>query len=155
MIFGRRDYRFYDSLSRLLQADYNNGATIYNYGYDVAGNMVNYDGVNRTYNAANQMVNDGTNTLVYDNNGNLTSNGTDTYTWDRANRLLSVGNHNYVYDGLGNRVQQTVNTVVTDYLNDLQPGLTKLLKQTTGSNVGQFVHAPRGIHAVDDGINWN
>ncbi|GAB5490904.1 MAG: hypothetical protein Phog2KO_11190 [Phototrophicaceae bacterium] len=35
----------YDSLSRLIEADYNDGATVYNYGYDVAGNMVNYDGL--------------------------------------------------------------------------------------------------------------
>ncbi|MGJ3237281.1 MAG: RHS repeat-associated core domain-containing protein [Anaerolineae bacterium] len=44
---------------------------------------------------------------------------------------------------------------MTDYLNDLQPGLTKLLKQDDGTNVEQFVHAPRGIHAVDDGTDWN
>ncbi|GAB5426354.1 MAG: hypothetical protein Crog4KO_35010 [Crocinitomicaceae bacterium] len=145
----------YDSLSRLIEADYNNGATVYNYGYDVAGNMVDCDGVTRTYNAANQMTNDGTNTLVYDNNGNLRTVGSDTYTWDRANRLSSVGNHSYVYDGLGNRVQQTVSSVVTYYLNDLQPGLTKLLKQDDDTNVEHFVHAPRGIHAVDDGTDWN
>ncbi|MGJ3237280.1 MAG: hypothetical protein ACFE0Q_01095 [Anaerolineae bacterium] len=86
----------YDSLSRLLQADYHFGDTVYNYGYDVAGNLVNYDGVTRTYNAANQMTNDGTNTLTYDNNGNLRTVGSYIYTRDRANRLLSVGNHSYV-----------------------------------------------------------
>ncbi|GAB5492599.1 MAG: hypothetical protein Phog2KO_28140 [Phototrophicaceae bacterium] len=144
----------YDGLSRLIEADYNNGTNVYNYGYDVAGNLVDYDGVTRTYNAANQMVNDGTNTLSYDNNGNLRTVGSDTYTWDRVNRLLSVGNHSYVYDGLSNRVQQTVSSVVTDYLNDVQLGLTKLLKQDDGTNVEHFVHAPRGIHAVDDGTDW-
>ncbi|GAB5426352.1 MAG: hypothetical protein Crog4KO_34990 [Crocinitomicaceae bacterium] len=148
-------HRFYDDLSRLIEADYNNGATVYNYGYDVAGNMVDYDGVTRTYNAANQMTNDGTNNLTYDNNGNLKNDGTNSYTWDRANRLSSVGNHEYVYDGLGARIQQTVSSVVTDYLNDLQPGLTKLLKQTTGASVDRFVHGVRGIHAVDDGTDWN
>jgi len=157
LIFGRGDYRFYDSISRLIEADYNKGTTIYSYGYDPSGNLVNFDGVTRTYNAANQMTNDGTNTLTYDNNGNLTGNGTDTYTWDRANRLLSVGNHSYAYDGLSNRIQQTVSSVVTDYLNDVQPGLTKLLKQDDGTNVEHFVHAVRGIHAVDVnyGTDWN
>ena len=145
----------YDSLSRLIEADYNNGGSVLNYGYDVAGNLIDLDGTTRVFNEANQMTNDGTNTLTYDNNGNLRTVGSDTYTWDRANRLLSVGNHSYIYDGLGNRVQQTVSSVVTDYLNDLQPGLTKLLKQTTGANVEHFVHAPRGIHAVDDGTDWN
>ncbi|MGJ3238863.1 MAG: hypothetical protein ACFE0Q_09175 [Anaerolineae bacterium] len=51
-------HRFYDSLSRLNQADYNLGDTVYNYGYDVTGNLVDYDGVTRTYNATNQMTND-------------------------------------------------------------------------------------------------
>jgi RHS repeat-associated protein len=44
---------------------------------------------------------------------------------------------------------------VTDYLNDVQPGLVKLLRQDDGSNVEHFVHAPRGIHAVDDSTDWN
>src|SRR5690606_4937217 len=47
-----------------------------------------------------------------------------------------------------------VSSVVTDYLNDVQPGLVKLLRQDDGSNVDHFVHAPRGIHAVDDGTDW-
>lgn len=145
----------YDMLSRLLQADYDNGATVYNYGYDEAGNMVNMNGTTRTYNAANQMTNDGTNTLVYDNNGNLTSDGTNSYTWDRANRMLSVGSTSYKYDGAGNRIQQTVSSVVSDYLNDIQPGLTKLLSEDDGTNVNRFVHGLRGIHAVDDGTDWN
>lgn len=48
-----------------------------------------------------------------------------------------------------------VSSIVTDYLNDLQPGLTKLLKQDDGTNVEHFVHAQRGIHAVDDGTDLN
>ena len=53
------DHRFYDALSRLLEADYNYGDTVYTYGYDAAGNLVNMEGTTRTYNAANQMTNDG------------------------------------------------------------------------------------------------
>ncbi|MEO1286385.1 MAG: RHS repeat-associated core domain-containing protein, partial [Chloroflexota bacterium] len=146
----------YDALSRLIEADYNGSSTVYNYGYDLAGNMVNYDGVNRTYNAANQLTGDGTNTYEYDENGNLwKTNSVVSHTWDRANRLVDSDNHSYVYDGLGNRVQQTVSSVVTDYLNDVQPGLTKLLKQDDGTNTEQFVHGVRGIHAVDNGTDWN
>src|SRR5690606_13261153 len=141
----------YDSLSRLIQADYNNGANVYNYGYDVAGNLVNYDGVTRTYNAANQMTNDGTNTLSYDNNGNLTDDGI-AYTWDRANRLKVHNGHNYTYDGLGNRVQEIVADglpKIYDYLNDVAGGLTNLLAETHNSDVTRYVHAPSGIHAME------
>ncbi|MEO1644400.1 MAG: RHS repeat-associated core domain-containing protein [Chloroflexota bacterium] len=143
-------------MSRLLEADYNEGSTVYTYGFDTAGNLVNKNGTTRTYNAANQMVNDGTNTLTYDPNGNLTNDGGDAYTWDRANRMLSVGTTSYAYDGASKRIQQTVGSVVTDYLNDTQPGLTKLLVQTTGSDTERFVHARRGIHGSEDNAgNWH
>ena len=143
------DYE-YDAVSRLLQADYDSGTTIYNYGYDLSGNLVNNNGVTRTYNAGNQLVNDGTNTLTYDDNGNLTSDGMNVHSWDRANRLIGVGNTSYKYDGIGNRIQQTVSSIVTDYLNDIQPGLTQLLTATTGANTERFVHGLRGIHASED-----
>ncbi len=64
-----------------------------------------------------------------DANGNLLADGVTTYTWDRADRLLSAGGASYAYDGLGNRVRQTVGTVVSQYLLDLQPGLTQMLAQ--------------------------
>jgi RHS repeat-associated protein len=150
------DQRLYDLLARLIEADYNSGATVYTYGYDMAGNMVDMNGTTRTYNAANQLVNDGTNTLTYDDNGNLTSDGVNSYTWDRANRMLTApGSTSYAYDGLGNRIQQTVSSVVTDYLLDTQPGLAKVIAVATGATTERFVHAPRGIHAMEDNSgNW-
>ena len=105
---------------------------------------------NYTYNAANQLTNDGTNTLTYDDNGNLTDDGVNGYTWDRANRMLSMGSASYAYDGAGNRIQQTVSATVTNYLLDLQPGLANVLQATQGANTTRYVHAPRGIHAQKD-----
>ena len=49
---------------------------------------------------------------------------------DRANRLLSMGGHAYAYDGLGNRVSQTVSSIMTRYLLDVQPGLVQVMAQT-------------------------
>ena len=128
------------------------------------GQLVNMDGVTRTFNAANQMTNDGTNTLTYDNNGNLTDDGVNEYTWDRANRLLEVDTGTpaeltaYAYDGVGNRISQAIGTsspVVTQYLLDTQPGLAKVIAATTGGNTDRYVHAPRGIHAMEDNAgNW-
>ncbi|MGB7340448.1 MAG: hypothetical protein WBC91_16235 [Phototrophicaceae bacterium] len=34
----------------ITQKDYNNGDTVYDYGYDVAGNIVNYDSVSCMFN---------------------------------------------------------------------------------------------------------
>ncbi len=140
----------YDGLSRLLTANYDGGAVEYTYGYDLAGNLTNNNGKTRTYNATNQLTNDGTHTLTYDANGNLTNDGTSSYTWDHANRLKSLGTTTYSYDGLGNRVQQAVGTTATNYLLDLQPGLTKVLAATTGANTERYIHSVRGIHAMQN-----
>ncbi len=154
----------YDALSRLQQANYNTGQRVYDYNFDLAGNRtqealsgtgVTAKTTDYTYNAANQLTNDGTNTLTYDANGNLTSDGTNTYTWDRANRLKSLGTATYSYDGLGNRVSQTVGNTVTNYLLDLQPGLTKVLAATTGTNTDHYIHAPHGLLATQtNNGNW-
>ncbi len=159
----------YDQLARLKEARYAPGihraaadANLlrhYRYNFDRAGNRtaqsIALNGAsptvtNYTYNAANQLVSDGTNTLTYDLNGNLTSDGVNSYTWDRANRLLSMGGADYQYDGEGRRVQQTVSSVVTKYLLDIQPSLAVVLSQDVGGSVSRFVHAPRGIHARKD-----
>jgi RHS repeat-associated protein len=144
----------YDALSRLLEADYNSGATVYGYGYDPAGNLVSMDGVTRTYNAANQMTHDGTNALTYDANGNLTHDGTNAYTWDRANRMIQMGSTAYAYDGLDNRIAQTNSGYTTTYINDVQPGLTQVVAQINGASTDRFVHGPRGVQAQYDGSAW-
>jgi RHS repeat-associated protein len=99
-----------------------------------------------TYNAANQLTGDGTTTYTYDPNGNLTTGA----TWDRANRMRSVAGADYAYDGEGRRVRQTIAAQVTQYLLDVQPGLSVVLSATQGANVNRYVHGPRGIHAQKD-----
>jgi len=163
----------YDKLARLRSADYADNDSPaatpfrqYAYAFDVAGNrtqqVATVGGTPTTtdyeYNAGNQLyrqrVNAGAWTnLSYDNNGSLTSDGTNSYTWDRANRLLSMGGSSYAYDGLGNRHKQTISGTATNYLLDLQPGLTVVLAQTTGANTDRFLHALEGIHAQKDAAN--
>ena len=44
---------------------------------------------------------------------------------------------------------------MTDFLLDLQPGLSVVLADTVGANVTRYVHGPRGIHAQEDTSgNW-
>jgi RHS repeat-associated protein len=136
----------YDGLARLLLADY--GATQYQYGFDVAGNLVNMNGTSRTFNTANQMTHDGTNTLTYDANGNMINDGVNAYTWDRANRLTQMGTTTYAYDGDSNRISQNALT----YILDTQPGLTKVLGDSNGN---RYMHSPRGIHAMYGGADWS
>ena len=96
----------------------------------------------------------------HDNNGNMTSDGVNSYTsYDRANRLLQVtdgtNTTTYSYDGLGNRISQDVNGLLTRYLLDMQPGLTQVIAATTGVSTDRYLHAPRGIHAMKNNAgNW-
>ena len=104
-----------------------------------------------TFNNANQLTGNGTDTFDYDNNGNLwKTNSVVSHTWDRANRLLSHGGLDYAYDGLGNQISQDNGMDVTSYLLDLQSGLPKVLSETVGSNVTCFVHSPIGLHATEN-----
>jgi hypothetical protein len=70
--------------------------------------------------------------------------------------LSAPGSTSYQYDGNGQRIQQTVSSVVTDYLLDTQPGLAVVLRQTTSGNVDHFIHGPRGVHAHKNySGNWH
>ncbi len=156
----------YDDLSRLLAADYFaawddvNPVRDYTFAYDVAGNrtseVVNVDGSpfssqSHTYDAANRISSAG---FAYNDAGQMTADGTLSYSWDRAGRLLDAGDSSYAYNGLGQRVQQTVSGVVTDYLLDTQPGLAKVIAATTGANTERFVHERGLLSQQDSAGDW-
>ncbi len=156
----------YDDLSRLLTADYFaawddvNPVRDYTFAYDVAGNrtseVVNVDGSpfssqTHTYDAANRISSAG---FSYNNAGQMTADGTLSYSWDRAGRLLGAGDSSYAYNGLGQRVQQTVSGVVTEYLLDVQPGLAKVIAATTGANTERFVHERGLLSQQDSNGDW-
>jgi RHS repeat-associated protein len=61
----------------------------------------------------------------------------------------------YAYDGMGHRVSQAVNGVLSRYLLDVQPELEYVLAATTGSATERYVHGPTGIHAMENAAgNW-
>ena len=137
----------YDPLYRLTAADYSDGKS-FGYSYDAAGNrtgetkckhegelnlcdLTPYD-----YDDANRLTSvDGVD-YTWDANGNLLNDGENTYTYDSANRLTAVSSQqsavsSYTYNGQGDRLQQTVNGETTTYLNDLNAGLTQVLDDGT------------------------
>jgi hypothetical protein len=122
----------YDPLYRLRAADYSDG-TYYHYRYDAVGNreVMTTTGetvTNYLYDDADRLVDVNGMPYSWDNNGNLLSDGVYTYTFSTDNRLSSVvgpsSSVDYAYNGLGDRLQQTVNSVTTNYGVDMAGGLT-------------------------------
>ncbi len=160
----------YDPLYRLTNTSYTGSVTAtYNYVYDSVGNMTAYTetvganttSVNRTFNAANQLVTatdatSGTTSYYYDANGNLTRTlppgvnageaGEQRYSYNQRNLLLTVttgagsGVYNpiahYAYDGDGGRVQQIdysgSQAITVTYTND-NLGLSQVLIADNGA----------------------
>ncbi len=130
----------YDALGRLTAADYDSGE-YFHYTYDAVGNRLTEDTLAGTntyaYDIANRLTSVDGVPYVWDANGNLLSDGVSTYAYDSANRLSSVSGpqsvSTYAYNGLGDRLQQTVDGIPTNYTIDLNTGLTQVL--TDGTNV--------------------
>lgn len=139
----------YDTLGRIKSALYPNNAS-YEYNYDAVGNK-SYQVVNgsTTYYSGNedgQMLQSGPagspgTRYTYDPNGNLIEKnfnpGVKTFSYNFENKLSSFTSLNtttYKYDGLGNRLEKTVGTIATRYINDLSKNLVNVLAETNSLN---------------------
>jgi RHS repeat-associated protein len=124
----------------LTEANYSTG-DYYRYTYDPVGNRLTEDSsvdglpssVAYTYDNANRLTSvDGVD-YSWDANGNLLNDGVNTYTYDSANRLIEVSSQSsvtsYQYNGLGDRLTQ--NNV--HYTLDLNAGLTQVLDDGTNT----------------------
>ena len=124
----------YDPLNRLTAAEYSDDQS-YQFVYDPVGNRVEQTTPAGTdtyyYDAANRLTDMNEAHYTWDNNGNLLDDEVHFYTYDHANRLVEVNGQeslvSYRYNGLGDRLQQTVDEVTTDYTLDLTAGLTQVL----------------------------
>jgi RHS repeat-associated protein len=105
----------YDPFNRLVGANKNIGQVVYNYVYDRFGNRWQQNGP-QTFIATFTGNNPGTpqnnnrmDGYSYDAAGNLLNDGTHSYTYDAENHLIKVDNGTtatYTYDADGNRVQK-------------------------------------------------
>jgi len=110
---------------------------VYTYTYDLVGNRTDVwqDGLpleHHDYDAANQVVG-----WTYDAAGNLINDGTNQYTYDALNRTSSVRQGGTTttssYNGDGTLVAQTANGVATLYTQDLASPLSQILQTKVGS----------------------
>jgi RHS repeat-associated protein len=145
----------YDSLNRIATA-YTNGTNWgENYTIDAWGNLTNiapYTGKTggETLNCAAASTKNQLNTcLTYDAAGNVINNGTVTYTYDAENRLIATGGMSYVYDGDGQRVEKCTEATTAQGVGE--PGLCA--SNATGTLY--WLHAGGGTLAESDlGGNW-
>ncbi|HUI87278.1 MAG TPA: DUF6531 domain-containing protein [Anaerolineales bacterium] len=132
----------YDPLNRLTAADYSYGA-YYHYTYDSVGNRITLDTpggtTNYAYDPADRLTSVNGVNYSWDNNGNLLSDGVNTYTYNSANQLTGFNGPglraSFGYDGLGDRLQQTINGIPTNYTLDINSVLPNVLQDGTYSYV--------------------
>ncbi len=137
----------YDSLGQLLTVA--NPSLSQTYTYDTRGNRLSLtdNGVLTTYVYAtntNQLEsytsNSVTTDLVYDAAGNLLTDGTNTYTWLPTGELYAhstaSGDTIYQYDEFGNRLAKTVGTSTTYTVN---AGLNVALEVDTNGTVQKTI----------------
>jgi RHS repeat-associated protein len=89
------------------------------------------------YNVVNQISSVNGVNFTWDANGNLTSDGVNTYTYDHADRLTAVQNQTTTiknhYNGMGDCVQQSVDSVTTTFTLDINFPLTQVLADGTNT----------------------
>ncbi len=136
----------YDPLYRLTAADYSNG-DYYHYAYDAVGNRLTQEKSILGLLTTNTYIPDDANRLAsvngvnytWDANGNLLNDGVNTYTYNSANRLKTMTGPsavaNYGYNGLGDRLQEIVNGQTTTFAMDYNTGLTQVLNDGTNNYI--------------------
>lgn len=108
----------YDPFNRLSSASTTGQS--YTYAYDRFGNRWQQNGTHsmiESFSGNNNRMDN----YTYDAAGNLLADGTAWYTYDAENRVVSAnsGTSTYVYNVNGWRVRKTVASLTTDYLYDL------------------------------------
>ncbi|BAD75067.1 hypothetical protein GK0782 [Geobacillus kaustophilus HTA426] len=148
----------YDALDQLVEEQLPDGTKI-EYTYDGFGNRTKVvktkDGqsttTNADYNAANQLIRFGNESITYDANGNRLEDGQYQYEWNEADQLVSITRKGestpfvtYQYDEDGRRIQKTVNGVVTNY--HYQGDSLNVLYETdaSGNVVRSYIYGENG-----------
>jgi RHS repeat-associated protein len=139
----------YDQLNRLATMSGTGGScTGLSWTYDAWGNRTDQSYTGGTCNTSHLGF-DPYNRLnspsgfTYDAAGNLLGDGTYTYSYDAEERLISVGglsSASYVYDAMGRRVQRTVGSSSAYYLYDLDGNVTSDILPS-GGDAADYIFA--------------
>ena len=112
----------YDDFNRLVGSNQNSGQAVYSYVYDRFGNRWQQNGphsMQLSFSGANNRM-DG---YSYDAAGNLLNDGSCSYSYDAENRITTVGGNcsatTYAYDAEGRRVEKIISSETLSYVYDL------------------------------------
>ena len=84
-------------------------------------------------NTYNQITNSG---YTYDAAGNMLTDGTNTYTWNAEGLMSSAGSTTYTYDGDGQRVENSAGT----YFWYTPDGTLLAESASTGKTLNEFLY---------------
>jgi RHS repeat-associated protein len=144
----------YDGLQRLIGANVRPGS-VYTYTYDLAGNRTAVQLNSGTptvtsYNAANQITNAG---FTYDAAGNLLNDGTAASTYDALSRTTARGTMTYAYNGDGTLVSQATGGVTTRYTQDLAAPLSQVLQTKVGTAaITDYLYGLSRLASLNSGV---
>jgi RHS repeat-associated protein len=150
----------YDPFNRVVGANQNNGQSVYNYVYDIAGNRWQQNGqysMIATFTGNNTTNNNRIDGRSYDAAGNLLNDGIHNYTFDAENRLTQVDSGataTYIYDAGGRRVRKTVGGVSVDYLYDLSDHEITEVNSSGGWNRGEVYAGDSHLATYNDGTTY-
>jgi YD repeat-containing protein len=154
----------YDDFNRLTCANLNNGPcssptngqATYSYSYDRFGNRWNQTGphtINLSFNGNNNRM-DG---YSYDAAGNLLNDGTHSYTYDAENRVIQVDGGTtatYVYDASGRRVRQATQLGTVDKIYDFSSREVAEVTSTGTWARGEIYAAGRHLATYSSGNTY-
>ncbi|HEU4327339.1 MAG TPA: RHS repeat-associated core domain-containing protein [Roseiflexaceae bacterium] len=148
----------YDGLGRLIAAREQPGMT-YAYAYDLAGNRTEVwenevQTAVQSYDAADQVVG-----WQYDAAGNLLHDGSSHWNYDALGRMIAVGRdletRTYTYNGDGVLVAETSGGNITRYVQDLAAPLSQVLQIQTGASSTWVVYGQERLFSVVGGVrSW-
>src|SRR6266568_3019584 len=146
----------YDDFNRLMGSNKNSGAEVYSYDYDRLGNRWHQNGPHTmmlSFSGSNNRM-DG---YSYDAAGNLLNDGTHSYAYDAENRMTTVDNGSaasYVYDAGGQRVRKTTSSGSVDYLYDLAGHEITELSSSGSWNRGEVYAGGRHLATYNNGTTY-
>ena len=87
--------------------------------------------------------------FTYDAAGNLIANGTTTYTYDAENRLIGTNGYSYIYDGDGQRIEKCIEGATPGTCATSGTG-TFYWKQVDGQQLRKVILVATGRQPMDN-----